>query len=347
MKTRMFLISCIAATMLVMILSPAWAQGVPGNGPMPPMPLLDRPSGGPGPSMSPPEQSGPSPDGTITLDEFVAGWSKVIKDGFMRMDTNGDGVLSKDELAKCQSPGSRGNVQERGRFGPQGALGNGPMPPSGRFEGGPVPPMPPMPPMPLMPPPDRPYGGIEAQGRPQHPGPPCGLQEWDGQRPRPRGGFDGPREPRPEPFRGWNGPHVRGGFGEMPPQSEWSAVNPAPPEQPARLQCPDPDRLFSRMDANGDGMISREEFRNFGIRQLPPRPPMQEPPQGKCSGAPQLDPGAAGGAGFTPPERPGTPASQPPGQPGAPAPQPPQRPANGLQRPPEGPVPSPGPSGAG
>jgi len=107
MKTRIFLISCIAAAMLVMILSPAWAQGVPGNGPMPPMPPSNRPSGGPGPSMSPQEQSGPSPDGTITLDEFVAGWSKVIKDRFVQMDANGDTVLSKEELAKRQGPGPR------------------------------------------------------------------------------------------------------------------------------------------------------------------------------------------------------------------------------------------------
>jgi len=96
-------------------------------------------------------------------------------------------------------------------------------------------------------------------------GPPRRFQEPGGQRPGPHGGFDGARAQQPGPFYGWNGP-----------QGEGYGAGPVPQGRPGRPQPPDIDALFRQVDANGDGMISREEVYAFLDRQCLPRPPIEQ-----------------------------------------------------------------------
>ena len=71
-----------------------------------------------------PEEFDANHDGAVTLDEFLAAWNKTAKDQFARLDANGDGVLSKEELAKGRGPGPGGghrppNSQAEGAAGEQ------------------------------------------------------------------------------------------------------------------------------------------------------------------------------------------------------------------------------------
>jgi hypothetical protein len=44
----------------------------------------------------------------VTQEEYIAAWTKAIKEQFKRLDTNHDGELSKTELAKSFGPGPGG-----------------------------------------------------------------------------------------------------------------------------------------------------------------------------------------------------------------------------------------------
>jgi len=96
----------------------------------------------------------------------------------------------------------------------------------------------------------------------------CPYGPRDGQCPgygrAPRGRFERPggqRWMQGGPRGGWNGPGPQGRFG-------------GPGFRP------DPDEVFDRMDANGDGVVSRDEFGTFHREFGPPRPPMGPPPGG-------------------------------------------------------------------
>lgn len=98
--------------------------GGPGGGPgggqdsAPPMPPPDRAGGnsgnGPGASGDGPprppsiEDMDANHDGSVSEAEFTAAAHKRDRTEFDRLDANGDGVLSKDELAKAKGPGQRG-----------------------------------------------------------------------------------------------------------------------------------------------------------------------------------------------------------------------------------------------
>jgi len=101
----------------------------------------------------------------------------------------------------------------------------------------------------------------------QRSGPQRGHHGPDGQCRGPQRAFDRPRGPWGGPAHEWNGPQgTRDGESRMPF---------GPPDRDRR---PDPDALFTRIDANSDGMISKDEFRGFHERQRPPHPPRDQRP---------------------------------------------------------------------
>ena len=106
-------------------------------------------------------------------------------------------------------------------------------------------------------PPPPPNVGPGQAGPP--PAPPSGSYD----RVPPQGGPEGRPAPR-ERFRG----------------DEDHKDNENPPRPP------DPDAIFSRIDANGDGMISKEEFRDFHQNHRPPHPPMGGRPDDGQPGPP-------------------------------------------------------------
>ncbi|MBI4559019.1 MAG: hypothetical protein HY706_15660 [Candidatus Hydrogenedentes bacterium] len=201
------------------------------------------------------------------------------------------------------------------------AQGNPPPPPNvGAYDqpAGPPPPPPPSDPQGFGRPGPRGSEGFGPRPNQQHFGPPMPTRNLEGQHSRPGGAFAGPRGPHPGPGGPWNAP-----------QEVCVGERPMPPQRPDRPQPPDPETLFMRIDTNGDGLISREEFRDFHHRQRPPQSPMdprhdeQRPaspnaPNAPLPPAPPLSPvpGQSGSPLPPPPSAPGQPAGQPPPPPG-------------------------------
>lgn len=236
-------------------------------------------------------------DGKVTLDEIPEGAPEQVKEMLRKADTDGDGVLTADELRQAMP-----------RFG-RGPFGFGPPPAGGRPEA------------------DRPRGdgprrdrgesSRDEQARPRD----RGEGERDGEReerarPRDRdaGWWDGdrPRSEGRERFaeqrrggRGWPewgrrpGPWGRGpqgwwqggrrsyqpgpwAFGGRPAwgrgyQPDWRrSTDMRRPGMPG-FGRPDPKEMFKRLDRNQDGSLSPEEFAAIG--RVLPRPPMPPGPQ--------------------------------------------------------------------
>jgi hypothetical protein len=101
-KKTMVKACCVGAALAVTSFG-AWAQDSTDNGSMPPPP----PGQGGGPRHGFPkfEDFDVNSDGSLTIDEFVAASAKKQSEHFTRMDSNGDGKLSKDELSKSGPPG--------------------------------------------------------------------------------------------------------------------------------------------------------------------------------------------------------------------------------------------------
>ncbi len=133
MKTTLLLTGCVALATSMMILLPVHAQGGPGDGYGPPpggpggmMPPPGGPGHGPGAFGPSPDQLDADNDGKVTNEEYSAAWRTFIAEQFKRLDTDNDGILSKDELAKDRGPerGPHGGTQ-----GPNDANGAPPPPP--------------------------------------------------------------------------------------------------------------------------------------------------------------------------------------------------------------------------
>lgn len=73
------------------------------------------PGGGP---MAPSEEAlDPNQDGSVTQAEYTAAWKTVQSARFDRLDTDKNGVLSQEELAKQRGPGGRGRGMRGGEGG--------------------------------------------------------------------------------------------------------------------------------------------------------------------------------------------------------------------------------------
>lgn len=145
MKTRILPAMCILAATTLAPFS-AWAQDTSGEPPSHPGPPEGRPGGGPGAFPAPPQVLDTNQDGSVTLEEYTTAWNKAVGSHFKRLDADGDGVLSREELASAQGPrggpGSEGGGRGRREFREQDDQGDGqrpPMPPGGRPGGGPGP----------------------------------------------------------------------------------------------------------------------------------------------------------------------------------------------------------------
>ncbi|HOT50761.1 MAG TPA: EF-hand domain-containing protein [Candidatus Hydrogenedentes bacterium] len=160
MKTNTFRSIGMAVAAWAICTFPAWAQGAPEAGPMPPPPGMDRPGGGPPPFMPPPEEMDANGDGNVSLDEFTAAWDKIGRERFKRHDANGDGILDKGELAKRPGPGPRGEGRGHGPgYGPRPPVDCPDRPGEGRGPRGEGERRPGQGPRPPMDRPDRPGGG--------------------------------------------------------------------------------------------------------------------------------------------------------------------------------------------
>lgn len=207
-------------------------------------------------------------DGKVTLDEIPEGAPGHVKEMLRKADTDGDGVLTPDELRQAMP-----------RFG-RGPFGFGPPPAGGRPEA------------------DRPRGDGERdeQARPRDRG--DRDDGWrEGDRPRSegrerfaerRGGERGRPEwgRRPGPWgrgpQGW----WQGGRGSYQPgpwafgggpawgrdfRPDWRrGADMRRPGMPG-FGFPEPKEMFKRLDRNQDGALSPEEFAAIG--RVLPRPP--------------------------------------------------------------------------
>ena len=145
MKTTLLVTGGIVLAASMMILSPALAQGGPGDGYGPPpggpggmMPPPGGPGGGHGPFGPNPDQLDANKDGKITNEEYSAAWGTVIAEQFKKLDANSDGSLSKKELEKAPGPG---HGPRGGEHGPGDSAGAPPPPPPDGHAGGRRPPM--------------------------------------------------------------------------------------------------------------------------------------------------------------------------------------------------------------
>ncbi len=122
----------------------AWG-GICANA-QPPMPPEGQKGGPGGPFMASIKSYDTNQDGTISQEEFTAGWNKENKERFARLDTDGNNMLSKEEVAKEQRRGP-GGPKRQGMGANNGADGSDrpPMPPEGDRHSGARPPMPPSP----------------------------------------------------------------------------------------------------------------------------------------------------------------------------------------------------------
>lgn len=241
-------------------------------------------------------------DGKVTLDEIPEGAPEQVKEMLRKADTDGDGVLTSDELRQAMP-----------RFG-RGPFGFGPPPAGGRPEA------------------DRPRGegpqrdrgensrDERARPRDRGEGPRNGDRErderarsrdrgdrddgWrDGDRPRSeghekfaerRGGERGWPEwgRRPRPWGGgpqgwWHGgrrwyqpgPWAFGGRPAWGPDFRPHLRRGADMRRPGMpgFGRPDPKEMFKRLDRNQDGSLSPEEFAAIG--RVLPRPPMPPGPR--------------------------------------------------------------------
>lgn len=149
-----------------------------------------------------------------------------------------------------------------GRFGGRGDFGPPPPHHKGQFEGrgqfGPPPP----------------HHGGRFEGRGQFGPPPRHDEQFRG-----RGDYGPPPHP-PGQFRGRDEfgppPHARDEQGPRP-RREFRGEQVGPGDgprapRPPFADRPDPNELFDRIDANGDGQISKEEFQSFRDRRRGPAP---------------------------------------------------------------------------
>ncbi len=152
-------------------------------------------------------------DGNITKEEFVSSASKEAGERFAKMDTNGDGSISKAEAEEMA--GKMRGMKRDGDARPEGGDGNGARP---RPEG------------------DRP--------RPDNAKP-------EGDRPR-------PDDAKPEGFR----PRPDGANNQSPPNGD----RPEGFRRPGGEGGPPPGgagmmgEMLMRMDKDGDGSVSKEEY---------------------------------------------------------------------------------------